>query len=386
MSDAGGGCGAEPGGEAGGRRRRIWCRQPSEDRAARRRAVLGPTGSASVAQVSAPVLLSRGVGLLVGLAADRVVGDPRRGHPVAAFGRYAAWVERRAYRDDPAAGVAYLVATAGPVVVLGVVAERAGRAWWPAHAALSAVATWAVVGSRSLVVEGLAMADALDAADLAAARDRLPHLCGRDPAGLDAPGLARATVESLAENASDAVGCPLWWGAVAGLPGLLGHRAVNTLDAMVGHRSPRYARFGAASARCDDVLGLVPARLTGVLACATAPVVGGSAAEGWRVMRRDHAAHPSPNGGWPESALAGALGLRLGGANVYAGRVERRPILGDGREPGAVDVRRAARLVTVTSWAGAVVAAALCALVGAVVGRNPRRGTGARFAATRKGG
>lgn len=314
--------------------------------------------SASVPHVSVSPRRSRVLGLAAGLLADAVIGDPRRWHPVAGFGRYAGWVERRTYRDSRTAGVVHLLACAGPVLLLGATAERATRGRPVAHAAATAVATWAVVGARSLAAEGRAMAVALDVADLAAARERLPHLCGRDPAGLGAPELARATVESLAENASDAVTCPLVWGTAFGIPGLLGHRAVNTLDAMVGHRSARYARFGTASARCDDVAGLLPARLTGVLACAAAPLVGGDPRAAWRVMVRDHAAHPSPNGGWPESAWAGALGVQLGGVNVYAGRVEERPRLGDGGVPAAPDVRRAARLVTIVTWAALGVAAA----------------------------
>lgn len=326
-------------------------------------------GSASVAAVPVSPQLSRAAGLLLGVGLDAAVGDPRRGHPVAGFGRYAGWVERTSYRDSRAAGAAHLLACAGPVLLLGVAAERATARRPLARVALTALATWAVLGARSLAAEGAAMAGELEAGeprgDLTAARDRLPHLCGRDPSGLDAAELARATVESLAENASDAVVCSLVWGAAFGVPGMLGHRAVNTLDAMVGHRSARYARFGTASARCDDLLGLLPARLTGVLACALAPLVGGLSRSAWQVLRADHAAHPSPNGGWPESAWAGALGVRLGGVNVYAGRVEERPVLGAaGRFVTVADVRRAARLVRAVTWASAGVAAGSCMIRG----------------------
>ena len=328
------------------------------------------TCSASVAAVPVSPQLSRAVGLLVGVGLDAAVGDPRRGHPVAGFGRYAGWVERASYRDDRAAGAVHLLACVGPVLLWGVAAERATARRPAARVLATAIATWAVLGARSLAAEGAAMAGELAAGerrgDLAAARDRLPHLCGRDPAGLDAAELGRATVESLAENASDAVVCSLFWGAAFGVPGLLGHRAVNTLDAMVGHRSARYARFGTASARCDDLLGLLPARLTGVLACALAPLVGGSTRSAWRVLRADHGAHPSPNGGWPESAWAGALGVRLGGVNVYTGRVEERPVLGAaGRTVAVADVRRAARLVGLVTGACALLAAGSCLIRGA---------------------
>jgi adenosylcobinamide-phosphate synthase len=207
------------------------------------------------------------------------------------------------------------------------------------------------------------MAEEMDSGDLAAARDRLRHLCARDPAGLDAAGLARATVESIAENTSDAVVAPLLWGAVAGVPGLLAYRAVNTLDAMVGYRNARYGSFGWAAARLDDLANWVPARLTALLTVACAPVAGGSRRRSYAILRRDGGAHPSPNAGRCEAAVAGALGVRLGGANRYDGRAERRPDLGDGRPPESTDVRRAVRLSrAVTLLAVALVAPALVTL------------------------
>jgi adenosylcobinamide-phosphate synthase len=199
------------------------------------------------------------------------------------------------------------------------------------------------------------MAALLEADDLAGARTRLSHLCARDPSGLDAKALARATVESLAENTSDAAIAPLFWGAVAGVPGLLAYRAINTLDAMVGYRNARYERFGWASARLDDVVNFPPARLTGLLTVACAR---GARKEAWRVLRRDGSAHPSPNAGRCEAAFAGALGVRLGGTNAYGGRVEERPEMGDGRAPEVGDIRRAARLSTAVTIAAAAVATA----------------------------
>ncbi|WP_137161867.1 CobD/CbiB family cobalamin biosynthesis protein, partial [Blastococcus sp. CCUG 61487] len=189
-----------------------------------------------------------------------------------------------------------------------------------------------------------------------AGRAALPALAGRDPRSLDADGLARATVESVAENTSDAAVAPLFWGAVAGLPGLLGYRAVNTLDAMVGHRSPRYERFGWAAARLDDVANWVPARLTAALTVACAPLVGGSAPGALRTWLRDGAAHPSPNSGRCEAAAAGALGVRLGGRNVYGSRVEDRPSLGSGRAPEPADIGPAIRLSRAVWLASAVLA------------------------------
>jgi adenosylcobinamide-phosphate synthase len=301
-------------------------------------------------------------GLALGAAADLLLADPRRWHPVAGFGRAAAALERRTWRDSRTAGVAHAGLLTGAAAGLGVALDRATRGRPGARTLVTAAATWAVLGGTSLGRAGAAMARTLDAGDLPAARALLPTLAGRDPAGLEVPELARATVESVAENTSDAAVAPLVWGALAGLPGLLGYRAVNTLDAMVGHRSPRYARFGWASARADDVANWLPARLTAALTVATAPLAGGSARGAWRVWHRDGAAHPSPNAGRCEAALAGALDLRLGGRNVYGSRVEDRPVLGSGRTPSARDVPRAVRLSRAVWTAAAGLAAAARAL------------------------
>jgi adenosylcobinamide-phosphate synthase len=193
--------------------------------------------------------------------------------------------------------------------------------------------------------------------DLAGARDQVRHLVGRDTAELSAAEVARATVESLAENASDAVVAPLLWGAVAGLPGLLGYRAANTLDAMIGHRSPRYRKFGWAAARLDDLANWVPARVAALAAAAWAPLVGGTAAKTVNVVRRDASQHPSPNAGVVEAAFAGALDVRLGGHNCYKGAIEDRGLLGDGRVVEIADIARASRLaaaVSITALAVAV--------------------------------
>ena len=195
------------------------------------------------------------------------------------------------------------------------------------------------------------LADRLEAGDLAGARALMPNLVGRDPQTLDATGMARAAIESVAENTSDAVVGPLVWGALAGAPGVVAYRIVNTLDAMVGHHSERYERFGFAAARLDDLAGLLPARLTAALAVVLAPLVGGSTADAWRAWRRDAAAHPSPNAGPCEAAFAGALGVRLGGPTVYPYGLSERPWQGDGRDPrrrrcrarGAAFARRDAR-------------------------------------------
>ena len=306
----------------------------------------------------------RAIGLLLGVAADGALGDPRRFHPVAGFGRAAKRLERALYRDHRVPGTIFTGLLAGLAVLVGVAVERAGRRSPVLRVVTTAAATWAVLGGRSLAVEGAAIGRELDAGSVDAARDRLPNLCARDPHVLDSNALARAAVESLAENTSDAVVAPLLWGAVAGVPGLLGYRAVNTLDAMVGYRSPRYRRFGWASARLDDVVNLAPARLAAALTVVGAPVVGGSSRGAWSAWRRDAAAHPSPNAGQVEAAFAGALEVRLGGRTVYPHGVEERPVLGDGRMPDAGHVTRAVELSRVVGGLTAGVAALLALLRG----------------------
>ncbi|MEU6303280.1 cobalamin biosynthesis protein [Streptomyces chartreusis] len=286
-------------------------------------------------------------GAAAGLLGDLLLGDPRRGHPVAAFGRAATAVERVLWRDDRTRGALHTAVCAGGAVALGAVAARVVRTSPAASLALTGAATWAVVGGTSLAREARAVGRALEAGDVEAARARLPHLCGRDPQALDADGIARAVVESVAENTSDAVVGALVWGAVGGVPGLLGFRAVNTLDAMVGHRSPKYLRYGWASARLDDVAGWPGARLTAVLAT----LAGDDPRGAVRAWRADAAAHPSPNAGPVEASFAGALGVRLGGTLSYGGRVEHRPVLnGNGRAVGVHDIERAVRLSKRVGW------------------------------------
>jgi adenosylcobinamide-phosphate synthase len=296
------------------------------------------------------------LGIVAGYALDTALGDPRRGHPVAAFGRAAGALERRLWADSRSRGAAYALACAGAAAGLGVVAQVATRRRPAARFVTTALATWAVLGGHGLAEEGATMARLLDAGDLPAARRRLSHLCGRDATNLDTRELARAATESIAENTSDAVVAPLLWGAVAGVPGLLGYRALNTLDAMVGHHSPRHERFGWASARADDLANLLPARLGALAAVCCAPLAGGRPDRAWRVWRRDGSRHPSPNAGQVEAAFAGALDVRLGGVNSYGGRTEDRGTLGDGPAPGPADLRRSVTLSKAVGLAALAVA------------------------------
>ncbi|WP_040820918.1 cobalamin biosynthesis protein [Nocardia jiangxiensis] len=301
--------------------------------------------------------MSTAVGLVLGFGLDRAVGDPRRWHPVAGFGSAAAALESATYRDGRMAGVVHEVVLVGGTAVLGVAVDRVGRGRFAVATALTALTTWTVLGGTTLARTGRAMADRLEAEDLAGARALLPALCGRDPEVLDADGLARAAVESIAENTSDATVAPLVWGALAGIPGLLVYRAVNTLDAMVGYRNDRYRNFGWAAARTDDLANLLPARVSGVLTVALAPLIGGRPAAALRAWRRDAAKHPSPNAGVAESAMAGALGVTLGGRTQYRYGPELRPTLGDGPAPRVADLRRAVCLSEAVQLAAALTAA-----------------------------
>ena len=283
--------------------------------------------------------------MLLGWFADVVFADPRRGHPVALFGTVATALERATYRDSRRAGALHTGVLLSALGAFAVIAHRvAARFGTAGHVVALAAATWTGLGGTSLTRAGTQMANLLSDGDISGAQRLLPSLCGRDPAALDASGLTRATVESLAENTSDAAVAPLLWAMVGGVPGVLVYRGINTLDAMIGYRSPRYLRFGWAAARLDDLVNVVPARATAVLTALCAPLVGGSPSCALRAWRRDAARHPSPNAGVAEAAFAGALGVRLGGSTRYAHATEMRPVLGDGEPPGVVDLRRAVRL------------------------------------------
>jgi adenosylcobinamide-phosphate synthase len=266
----------------------------------------------------------------VGIVADLALGEPPlRPHPVAAFGTLMGALERRGYADDRRRGVAY----AGAGVAIGAAAGTALHS--------TTAATYLAVAGRGLASAATDVHRPLADGDLAGARRLLPALVGRDPTGLDDKEISRAVVESVAENTVDAVVAPALWGAAVGARGALAYRAVNTLDACVGHHSARYERFGWASARLDDAANLVPARFTALLVAAVRPR---RAPAVWRAVRDQAGAHPSPNAGVAEAAFAAALGVTLGGENRYGARTEVRPPLGDGPPPGPDDIARAVRL------------------------------------------
>jgi adenosylcobinamide-phosphate synthase len=288
-----------------------------------------------------------------------VVGEPPvpdRWHPVALFGSGVAALEDRIYDDRRAPGLVLAAAGIGAAALAGAVVGS------PAAAGYLATA------GRGLHDAATAVGDALAAGDLDLARQRLPSLVGRDPSPLDAAAIARAVVESVAENTSDAVVAPALWTLAAGSVGAFVHRAGDTLDSMVGYRDDTYRRFGSASARLDDVLAWVPARATAGLVALARPA---RAAEVVRTVRADAGRHPSPNAGVAEAAFAGALGVRLGGGeNRYGDVVERRPALGRGREPVAADVAAAVALSRDVTW---VLAGLLAAAGAAGWAANRRR-------------
>ncbi|HWE71415.1 MAG TPA: adenosylcobinamide-phosphate synthase CbiB [Acidimicrobiales bacterium] len=291
------------------------------------------------------------------LAVDRMAGEPPGAvHPVAGFGRAMEVVERHCYSPTLAGGAVYAALGIGLGGMGGAVVRS------------TLVATYLAVGGRALADAAAAVGEALDRGDLDRARTLLPGLVGRDPDGLDEAELSRAVVESVAENTVDAVIAPALWAALAGAPGALGYRAINTMDAMVGHRSSRYRRFGTPAARLDDAANWVPARLTALLVAVARPH---RAAEVWRTVRADAPGHPSPNSGVAEAAFAAALGVGLGGRNRYGPRVEDRPRLGAGPAAARQDIGPAVRLSR-----DCTLALAGLLLVGSLVAGGTSRGRG----------
>ncbi|WP_253717172.1 adenosylcobinamide-phosphate synthase CbiB [Sphingomonas sp. AP4-R1] len=297
---------------------------------------------------------------LAALMLDALLGWPNRlyarvGHPVGAFARLIHWAEWRWNRATAPEASRRL---RGVITLLLLVAAGGGgglavewlartvapdQAWW-----LIALAAWPALAQRSLYDHVRAVALPLGRGDWADARRKVARIVGRDTEDLDESGIARATIESLAESVCDGVIAPLFWLLLLGLPGLWAFKAISTADSLIGHREPRWRAFGWASARADDIANYIPARLSGLLLCLAAP-------GGWRTMARDHAAHASPNGGWPEAAMAGALGVALGGPVSYDGAIHAKPWINVGGGPArSVDLARALSIYVRTcllAWA-----------------------------------
>ena len=306
--------------------------------------------------------------MLAGLGIEALLGwpdalDRRIGHPVRWFGWLVDRAERLANRE--AWGRAGRIAAGGFVALIligiaggvGEAIERLAPHGIFGFVLMTLVAS-SLIAARSLHDHVAIVARAYDDAGIEAARQALGRIVGRETAALDEPAMARAAIESLAENTSDGVTAPLFWGALFGLPGLFAYKAINTLDSMIGHRSERYEAFGKFAARLDDIANLIPARLTGLLFALCA-----GSARTVEIMRRDAGKHRSPNAGWPESAMAGALGIRLSGPRTYGAATSEEPWLNaEARDPGMADILRAlalyrrvvlatATLLAVLGWA-----------------------------------
>ncbi|QIG98872.1 MULTISPECIES: adenosylcobinamide-phosphate synthase CbiB [unclassified Bradyrhizobium] len=304
--------------------------------------------------------------MAVAMAVDALIGWPsplfaRIGHPVTWLGRLIHLVDRAWNRDtDPpalrrVAGVAAAILVIALVTALGWAVQSVLGSGW-VRVVLVGVLAWPLVALRSLHDHVAAVANPLASGDIAAARSAVAQIVGRDPLTLDDAGIARATIESLAENASDGIVAPVFWGALFGLPGILGYKAINTLDSMIGHRTERHDAFGWAAARIDDLANLIPARLTGLLLVVLAP----RPSQAWSCMLRDARRHRSPNAGWPEAAMAGALGVRLSGPRIYHGSIADEPWLNEGaRDPAAADIFAGLKLYR---YATMLLAAAFTAL------------------------
>jgi adenosylcobinamide-phosphate synthase len=309
--------------------------------------------------------------LLAGLAVDAVIGEMRAlfrfiPHPVVAIGGLIASLERRLNRESRSAEARRL---RGFVVVAAVVAIAAMAGWailvltrhWRWGWAVEILLVGILVAQRSLYDHVFAVCGALETGGVGAGREAVRHIVGRDPNSLDEHGVARAGIESLFENYSDGVVAPAFWYVLLGLPGLLAYKAINTLDSMIGHRSPRYLDFGAAAARLDTAANFIPARLAAAIVAIAALIAPQSSpAAALKTMWRDARKHRSVNAGWPEAAAAGALGLALAGPRRYGADLVNDPWIGDGRARAtAADMRRALYLFVVACLVHAALIASL---------------------------
>jgi adenosylcobinamide-phosphate synthase len=293
---------------------------------------------------------------VIAMLIELCLGYPERllgaiGHPVTWIGHLIGALDRSLNRETIGRKERRAAGVVAVLILLGVVAAIAFSVQ---HALLRlpfgilAVGLLAstLVAQRSLHRHVADVAGALEKDNVAFGRDAVSHIVGRDTAGLDAAGIARAAIESLAENFSDAIVAPVIWMVIGGLPGAALYKAINTADSMIGHRTPSHAAFGWAAARLDDLVNLPASRLSALLLVVAASLSNGaSAAAAWRAVRRDAGHHRSPNAGYPEAAMAGALGLSLAGPRAYAGVLVKDAMMGDGgRDANAADIRRALAL------------------------------------------
>ena len=290
---------------------------------------------------------------LLALLIELTVGYPDGlaraiGHPVTWMGRLISWLDQRLNRDgaDPEsrrrAGAVAMLALFGVVGLVAFVIEQS-LLLLPLGLIAVAIVASTLLAQRSLFVHVARVADALEDGSVAAGREAIAQIVGRDTADLDEAGVARAAIESLAENFSDGVVAPAFWMIIAGLPGAALYKAINTADSMIGHRTKRHQDFGRTAAQLDDFVNLPASRLSAVLIVAAAYLTKGASASGaWQATWRDGSKHASPNAGYPEASMAGALGLSLAGPRAYDSAVTDGPWMGDGRrEANAADIRAA---------------------------------------------
>ena len=307
--------------------------------------------------------------MLVALGLDALIGWPDRlyariGHPVSWLGRLISALEQALNRcSSPGlarralGGLTVALVLAAAIVPALAIEALLPEGW--SGMVLGGIIAWPLVAARSLHAHVAAVAAPLARGDIAAARTAVAMIVGRDPIRLDGAGIVRAGLESLAENASDGVVAPLFWGALAGLPGIAAYKAINTMDSMIGHRTPRFEEFGKVAARLDDLANLLPARLTALLFAAVAP----APTRALQAVRRDARRHRSPNAGWPEAAMAGALGVRLSGPRIYADRVADEPWINAGAaDPDADALTRGLALYVRAMILSGLLLAALAAL------------------------
>lgn len=322
-------------------------------------------------------MLVHGDALLLVVAAlllDAIIGDPdwlwrRAPHPVVWIGNGIGWLERKLNRESwskrrrKLAGVLTVVIVVTVSVLAGALLSDLLHGHWLGLIVEALIAS-TLIAQRSLYQHVARVHRAFAEGGLAAARKAVAMIVGRDPEQLDEAGVARAAIESTAENFSDGIVAPVFWLALLGLPGLIAYKAINTADSMIGHRSTRYVDFGWAAARLDDLVNLVPARISGVLVALAAPIAGGSIVASFKTMLRDARHHRSPNAGWPESAMAGALGIALSGPRVYPEGVANEPYLNaNGRIAEPNDIRRALRVYVATCGLEIVIYTSLALLL-----------------------
>ncbi len=311
--------------------------------------------------------------LTFALLLDAAVGDPdwlwrRLAHPVVLFGRLIGWLDQRLNRRK-SDGMRRMAGVVALLLLLGVtgaiaIALHMLFALHPLGLAVEIAVVGTLLAQRSLFDHVRRVRDAFRAGGLPAARKAVSMIVGRDPDALDEAGVCRAAIETTAENFSDGVAAPAFWYLIAGLPGIVIYKAVNTADSMIGHRTPRHEAFGWAAARLDDALNIVPARLSGLMLVVAAALTGADGQGAWEAMWRDAGRHRSPNAGWPEAAMGGALGLALAGPRQYASGLVEDVWMNSGGNPDARpgDIARALQLFAAACAVQIVIIAILATL------------------------